>query len=233
MVDTIVDPNAAFESIRIAPAWGWALTALCVLTVAGYAMERPAALHAAVGTIEHMLATSTMFSSLTDAQKQAMVDAAEHPTPIQSVVGAAQVIAVYAIGILFNTSILLAGNAIGEGTANFRRLWAGSVNIAVPTLGLSAVVLGVIALMRGAASFHTTSDLINALPNLGWAFPGLHGRTAGFFAALNVFLIWGLFLNIAMMRKTAQVRGMIAWVFPLLITLVGALLSGMLSAAAG
>ncbi len=71
------------------------------------------------------------------------------------------------IAVLLNTVFMLIGNAIGRGSADFKRLWCGSMNIAVPTIGLSAVILGVIMMLRGADSFNTTLDTMRAIPSLG------------------------------------------------------------------
>jgi hypothetical protein len=223
-LDTIVAPKDAFERLRSAPTWGWACLIAIVLLVGGYTLQRPAQLHASVGTLQHMMATNSIFSSMTDEQKQRAVENASHPSAVQTVFGYAGVIVSLFLAILINSVVLLIGNLAGHGNADFRRLWAGSTNVAVPTFGLNYVVLGIICLVLGPGHFQTSGDLFRAIPGVATIFSGTRGMLGGFLMGINVFTLWGFALNVTMMRVLAGVRGAAAWIAPLIVLLGGAAL---------
>lgn len=232
VIDTVVAPKEACEALRDTPTWGWALIILCVLFIVGYELQRPATLHASVGTIQHMIATNPMMANVSDEQKTQMLEKAQHPDMLSTVLGPVWALLSYLIGILVNATILLVANASG-GKARFSNLWAASVNIAVPTLGLPAIVLGLICILRGPDNFNATSDIIKALPNVGMIAPGLGGIPGGILACLNVFALWGLFLNMQILRWTAGLTGAVVWLVPALITLLSALIGGWFLSFAG
>ena len=228
VVDTIISPKEAFESLRETPTWVWALIALAVTFIIGYEMQRPAALHASVGTMQHMFTTNSFFANMTDAQKAAAMEKAQHPDMLATITGPLWAIATFLIGALFNALFLLIGANVGRGNARFVSLWAASLNISVPTLGLSAIVLGIICLIRGPESFNTTGDLLRSIPSLAMLAPGVTGPLGGMLALLSVFSFWGLWLNMQALRFTAQVTGAMVWVIPVVITLLSTLVGGWL-----
>lgn len=219
VVDTVAAPADAFERLRIAPTWGWALIVALVLMLAGAYLQGPAARHAAVASTQKMMATSTLFANATAEQKQKAIDRAGKQS-IFTYVG--PVLGLF-IAVFFNAVILLIGNAVGRGQADFKRLWCGSMNIAVPTLGLGAIVLGIITMLRGADSFDSGLALARAVPSLGMLVPHASAVTAAFLSSISVFTIWGFFLNATMMRVTAKTSPAIAYAFAALVVLIGAL----------
>ena len=219
VVDTIASPAEAFERQRTAPTWGWALVVAIVLMVIGAYLQAPAAHHAAVAGAQKMVATSTLFANMTDAQKQQAVERAGKPS-VFTYIG--PVIGLF-IAVFFNTIILLLGNAIGRGQADFKRLWAGSMNIAVPTLGIGAIVLGVITMVRGADSFDSTLSLVRAMPGLAMLVPNAGPVLAGFLSAISIFTLWGFYLNATMMRVTAKTSPAMAYTFAAIVVLLGGL----------
>ena len=62
VLDIIVAPKDAFESLRTNPVWGWALLVTLVLMIVGYFLEQPASQHASYGTLQHALATSPLYT---------------------------------------------------------------------------------------------------------------------------------------------------------------------------
>ncbi|HVA32656.1 MAG TPA: hypothetical protein VNG31_00825, partial [Candidatus Baltobacteraceae bacterium] len=126
-LDTIVAPQEAFERLRSAPTWGWAFLIAAVLLVAGNLLQRPAQLHAAAGTMQHLFATNSFFANFTGAQKQQALERATHPTTVQTAIGLIGVVVSLLVAALLNSIVLWAGSAIGRGTANFRNLWAASL----------------------------------------------------------------------------------------------------------
>lgn len=221
VVNTIASPAEAFEALRVAPTWGWACLIALVLLFAGAYLQGPAARHAGAAQVQQMMNTSSFFANMTPAQKQQAIARAGRPSP-WSYAGAAFVLF---LTVFLNTIVMLIGNAVGKGQADFKRLWCGSMNIAVPTLGLGAVVLGVIAMMRGADSFGSTFDLMHAMPSLGSLVHGGPVVLAAFLSGVSIFTLWGVFLNATMLRVTARTSTGVAYVFAILVLLLGAALA--------
>lgn len=224
VLDIIIAPKEAFESLKAKPTWGWALLVAFVLMVVGYFLQQPAAEHATLGSMQHALATNPLYGTLSDEEKQRILARVAHPPAYQTALAIAGLIIVLFVSPLLNAVILLAGSAIARGSGDFKHLFAGSMNIAAPTLGLYAVVLGVICRVLGADHFATMNDVYRAVPGLALLVPGATGKLSGFLGGIQIFSLWGFGLNIGMMRVLAGVKGVIAWLFPLLILVAAAAL---------
>jgi hypothetical protein len=224
VVDIIVAPKDAFESLRENPVWLWALLVALVLMIAGYFLEQPATQHASYGSMQHALATNPLYATLSDEQKQRILARVAHPPAYQTALGIGGLVISLFLATLLNAVILLAGSAVARGTGDFKHLFAGSMNIAVPSLGIFALVLGVICRMLGADHFATIADMYRVVPSLAFLAPGATGRLGTFLGGIQLFALWGCGLNILMMRILAGVRGALAWLVPLLILIAGALL---------
>jgi Yip1 domain len=232
-VDIVIAPKEALEAIRVAPTWGWAFLIAAVLLVGGFFLQKPAATHAQIGSITNMMAHNSLYSSLTDAQKQKAIDGAKNPPAYQTALGIGGLIVIALLAALLNSAILLLANAVGQGSAKFSSLWAGSVNILIPSFGFGSLILGIICMIRGPEAFDTQMELMRAVPGLGMVAPGVTGVLGGFLAAITIFVVWGCYLNVMMMRTTAGVKSAVAWIVPVLILLLGALLGGAGAAFAG
>jgi hypothetical protein len=221
VTNTIAAPSDAFETLRVAPTWGWACLIAIILMAIGSYLQGPATRHAGVVQTQRMMATSSLFANFTPEQKQAAITRAGKASPFSYLF----VIVTLFIVVFLNTLMTLIGNAIGKGQADFKRLWAGSMNIAVPTLGLGAIVLGIITMLRGPDAFNSSMDIATAMPSLAYILP--HGSivAATFLAGFSIFTIWGLFLNATMLRVTAKTSPGFAYGFAALITVLGALLA--------
>lgn len=224
VVDIIVAPKDAFESLRENPVWGWTLLATVVLMIIGYFLQLPATEHASYGTMQHALATSPLYSTLTDEQKARVLARVAHPPAYQAALGIASIVIVLLVAALLNAVILLAGNALAHGTGDFKRLFAGSMAITVPSFGLYSLVLGIILRVLGPDHFATIADIYHAVPGLALLVPGATGKLGAFLAGIQIFSLWGCGLNILMMHVLAGVRNVVAWLFPLLILIGAALL---------
>jgi hypothetical protein len=222
-VDIVIAPLEALKRLRATPTWGWAFLIVFLLMVVGYFLQQPAAEHAAIGTMQHALATSPLYGNLSEEQKARILARVQNPPAYQTALGIAGLIVAIFLATLFNATILLVGNALGRGSGTFARLFAGSMNIAIPTIGIYYVVLGIICRAFGADHFTTTLDVIRAVPGLAAFAPGATGKLGFFLANIQVFALWGVGLNIAMMRVLAQIRNAVAWVFPILILILAAL----------
>lgn len=218
VIDTIASPNEAFERQRTAPTWGWALAITIVLLLAGAYLQGPAARHANAAQTQHMIANSPIYATLSDAKKQQILDRAGKPS-LFSYVG--PVVFLF-VGVLLNTLFMLIGNAVGKGEADFKRLWCGSMNIAVPTLGLGAIVLGVITTMRGPDAFSNGIQLLQAMPSLATLAPNAGVVLVALLAGISVFTVWGFFLNATMLRVTGKTSSAVAYAFAAIVLLLGA-----------
>ena len=69
-LDTIVAPKEAFESIRIAPTWGWALLIAIVLGRCPPISSRPAADARVPANLAKQVATNPQLSSAVPEQQQ-------------------------------------------------------------------------------------------------------------------------------------------------------------------
>jgi hypothetical protein len=221
VINTIAAPSDAFETLRVAPTWGWACLIAIVLLLIGTYLQGPAARHAGVMTTQQMMATSSLFANLTPEKKAEIVARAGQPSVFPYITIA---IVLFVI-VLFNTLFTLIGNAVGKGQADFKRLWAGSMNIAVPTFALGSIVVGIITMLRGPDAFNSTMDVARAMPSLAYLAPHASPALATFLAGISIFSLWGLYLNATMLRVTARTSPGVAWTFAGLITLLGALLA--------
>jgi hypothetical protein len=224
--DTVVAPKEAFGRLRLAPTWGWAFVVAALLLLTGNAMQRPAQIHAAVGSMQRMMATNPLFSNMSDAKKSEAMERASHPSPVQTAFAMAGVVVSLFVAALINSVVMLICAIAGRGEADFRRLWAGSMNIAIPSFGLNYVVVGAICLALGPDHFQTSVDILRTVPGLGTLAPGAHGLLGGALLGINVFTVWGCALNVTMMRYTANVRNAAAWIGPAIVLVGGALITG-------
>lgn len=224
IIDIIVAPKDAFESLRENPAWGWAFLATLILMIIGYFLQQPATQHASYGSMQHALATSPIYATLSDEQKQRILQRVAHPPAYQVALGLTSLVVVLFVASLLNAVILLGANALGRGTGDFKHLFAGSMAITVPSFGVFSVVLGIICRILGPDHFATVADMYRAVPSLALVAPGATERLGAFLAGIQIFSLWGCGLNILMMRVLAGVRNAMAWVVPLLILLGAALL---------
>ncbi|MGB8798836.1 MAG: hypothetical protein WCC70_14930 [Candidatus Aquilonibacter sp.] len=224
-LDTVVAPRHAFESIRNEPKWYLAFLILITLFTIGYILQRPASEHASLRSLRHMLATNAMLANLTDSQRSEILEKAQHHDSGSNIARALMEIVGVAVALLLDALLLFAAVSVSHGSPRFSIAWAASVNIGIATIGLSSLVLGAIAALRGPDSFAASIDLARAIPSLGMFLPGVTGGAAAFFTTLNVFVLWGLFLNAQALRWACNVRGSIVWIGPVAVTLLLALIS--------
>jgi hypothetical protein len=205
IVDTIVAPKEAFESIRIAPTWGWALLITIVLVLLSSYLTTPASIHGAVADWPNTVAKSPQLAGATPEQQQAGLAMAQK---IVSFVWIFVPVFVM-IGILISTIVMLIFNALGRGEGTFAKYWAAQCNISV-AYALGSVVLAVIVLLRGADSFNTAQSVQEALPNLGILVPGT-GKLHSFLSVFTPFSIWAAALSIAALALIGRVPRVQAW----------------------
>ncbi len=219
VVDTIVAPKEAFESIRIAPTWGWALLiAILAGVIASYLMT-PALVHAYPGTFAQQAANDPRIASMSQEQQQTVMAFGEKTLSF----GWIFVIFAIPFGALIAAVIMLVFDKIGHGQGSFAQYWAVACNVGVPVFALGTLVAAIIVLVRGADSFGTIQAVQQATPSLAMLVPGAGVKLTAFLAAITIFALWGLGLNVAAMRIVGRVAAVPAWLAGLAILLIPAL----------
>jgi Yip1 domain len=219
--DVIVAPRAAFAALRERPYAGWAFLIAAVLGTIGAFLLVPAGEHVTTVTFATNPTHDPRIAALSPAELKKTVDvtlAFQHwfwlATPI-----------IVAIGFAVAAVVMLVANAIGGGDGNFRRLFALASNVGIVTFGLAYLVLGLLALARGADSFSSQRDLTTAIPSLAWVAPPDANKLAAILAAFNPFSLWSLALLGIGMQSVARLKPTIAWITAFVLVVCPALIS--------
>jgi hypothetical protein len=222
VVDIIIAPNAAFERIRQVPVWGWAFLVACLLGIAGSLLVGPAVLHAMETSMPAQLAASDAMSKLSPEQQQKQIATImSFSKTFAKFYWVVIPPALLLIGLVQGVIMLIA-NAATRGDGTFKKYYALSITVAVVGSGLSSLVLGVIALVRGADSFETTSSVSSALPSLALLAPGAKGALGGFLGAVNVFYLWATALLALGMSRVGRIPRGAAWATAIIMLLLTA-----------
>jgi hypothetical protein len=233
VVDIIVAPNAAFQRLRVAPTWGWALLIAAILGVIGALLIGPALVHATEVSLPAKLAAMPQIAKLPPDQQQRMIALQLKVTrailqwywlfvPIQLLI----------LG-LFQALVMTIANAISRGDGGFKKYFALSMNVAVVGFGLFSLALGLIVVIRGANSFEQQSAVTGAAPSLGLLVPGAKGALTGFLGTLNVFSLWATALIALGMQRVGRISPAVAWSASIVMLLVGACLAAWGAAQSG
>jgi hypothetical protein len=217
--DTILVPATAFERLRTAPTWGWALVISIVVYAAASFVITPAIIHGFQSMWPAMVASDPRMAAMTPEEQQrglAITVAVMQYSWLISIV-------IVPLVVLVTTIVMLIFNAIGRGSATFASLWAAAANIGVPIMAIGGIVLAIIVMLRGAASFNSTLAVTTALPSLAWIVPGAGPKLTAFLGTFTIFQIWGMVLLYLAMRITARVGTVPAVLAALIVPVVGAL----------
>ena len=202
--------------------WGWAFLIALDLAMIGSYLVTPATIHAVQAGWPAQVNADPRLAGLSPEQQQNALNTALGFIKWSWVFSFIYIL----LGSLIATIIMLVFKAIGRGDAGFKQLWCAAVNISVVSGGVYSLLAGLVALVRGAASYNSTMDAYRALPSLAWLVPGANVKTIAFLAAFNVTGIWAAIL-IAMamvyVAKTSKATGAICAIVVLIIT--GGLLS--------
>jgi hypothetical protein len=223
VVNTVISPKEAFESLREAPTWGWALIITIVVGVVTSYLISPTLLHAFDLSWPAQVAASPRMAAMSDAE------AAQAKHISEMFIGASPIFVLIFVPIfvLLEAVIMLIFNAIGKGSATFKSLWAVSANIAVPAAAIASIVNVIIVMARGVDGFPTMDSVRAAVPSLALLAPHA-GKLTNFLGAFGVFSLWGAGLIVCAMLVTCKTNKAIAWiagivsiVIPALFTLLG------------
>jgi hypothetical protein len=216
-LNMIVAPGEAFEALRNAPTWGWALIVSLVIFLIGNFLAAPAQMHAVHASMVAQLASN---SNLTDAQRSAQLAMVDK----FGTMGWLFAPVILFIVVALQSLIMLIFNAVGGGSATFKHLWASAMNITIPGLALYSLVVGILAMVRGTNSFNSTSDLYLTMPSLAWLAPHASVKTIAFLVYFNPFFIWAAVLIAMAMLIVARIPKVQAYLTAAAIFFGGALI---------
>ena len=215
IVDVIVAPATAFERLRTAPTWGWALIITLVLSAGASIAIIPAVQHAMTVGWPAMVAQNPRLAQLSPEQQQQMLSFTLNIVKFSWIF----VLIGVPFFLIIQTVLMVIFKAIGRGTGSFVSLWAAAVNISVPIATLANVVAAIIVMLRGADSFNSQTAVTSVLPSLALLAPGAAPKVFAFLSGINIFTLWGLVLNYLAMRITAGVGAVPAGCLALILLL--------------
>lgn len=216
--DTIIAPKDAFESIRNVPTWGWALALTIVLSVIGNILLVPALQHAMAAAWPQTVAASPQLSQMSPDRQQSALEMTQKFAGF-AWVGSFISAPVYA---LIAAVVLLIFDKLGRGEGTFGRYFAAACNIGLVGLGLGSLVLGIIATLRGAATFNSQLSVQEAMPSLGTIIPAT-GKLAVFLATVTPFNLWVVGLAVLALLVIGRVPKLQAWLGGIVLFLIPAL----------
>ncbi|HEY5257367.1 MAG TPA: YIP1 family protein [Candidatus Baltobacteraceae bacterium] len=207
VVNTVISPKEAFEALRVAPTWGWALVITIVVAMICSFLEIPALLHAFEAGWPAQVAANPKMAALSTDQLANIKHFSEisfHFSPLIALI-------FVPLFVLFEAFILWILNAIGKGSVGFKALWSVSANVAIPAAAIAAIVNLIIVLARGADSFTSMQSVQAAIPTLALLAPHA-GKLTNFLGAFSPFTIWGAGLIVSAMLITARTNKTVAWI---------------------
>ncbi len=204
VLNVITAPREAFETLRPSPMWGWAFLVATVLTAIGQYLAMPATVHAMQASWPAQVASNPQLAGAPPSAQQnalnisiAIVRWSWVWSPIIVLVGA-----------LVAAIVMVIFKALGRGDAGFKQLWCAAMNVAVVSAGVSSLIMGLIAVVRGAASYETTRDAYKAIPSLAWLVPQAGLKLSAFLAGINVVSVWAtVLIAMAMIYVARTSRG--------------------------
>ncbi|HEV3155338.1 MAG TPA: YIP1 family protein [Candidatus Baltobacteraceae bacterium] len=220
--NVIVAPREAFETLRTAPTWGWALLIAFVLTAIGQYLVTPATIHAVQASWPAQVAANPSLAGMTPEQQQRALNVSV------SFIRWAWIFSIISlfIGCFVTTIVMVIFKAIGRGDAGFKQLWCAAVNISIVSFGVYSILAGLVAMVRGAASYNSTADAYRAIPSLAWLVPGAGLKTVAFLAAFNVTGIWSaVLISMALIYVARTSKGVAAACGVAVLVVSGALLA--------
>jgi hypothetical protein len=207
VLNTIAAPKEAFEALREAPTWGWALlTTLVLIAISSFLMV-PAIQHSIDASWAQTVASNPRLAGMSEDKL------ASAKTFTMMIVGFSPIFVIVGtfVAMLIQTMIMLIFNAIGRGSGTFKSYWAASWNIAVVAAGIGSLLLAIIIMLRGVDSFATQTSVQAAMPSLGWLAPHL-GKLTNFLGAITIFSVWAAWLVVMAMSGVGRVSRPLAWI---------------------
>ena len=221
VVDIIITPGAAFARIRQVPTWGWALLAASAFGIVGFLLALPASMHALEVAGPALYGTNPAVTQLPPDKQPAMIERMISVGRIVIEIQSFLVPIFLLLGGLFSALVMTIANAISRGDGNFKRFFALALTVSVVS-AIGLLLNGVIALVRGPASYETMQSVQGSLPSLALLAPGAGHKLAAFLSVLNITAIWATVLTALGMVAVGRIKPPIAWSAAIVMLLAGA-----------
>ncbi len=199
-INVIAAPSEAFATLRVAPTWGWAFLIAVVLTAVGQYLGIHAAVHAMQTSWPAQVAANP---ALAGASAQSQQNALNVSLSVLRWVWVFSPILVL-VGAFVGALVMFVVKAAARGDATFKQLWCAAMNVAVVSAGISALLTGVIAVVRGPDTFNSPADTYEAIPSLAWIVPHASIKSGAFLAGFNVVSVWAAVLIALAMTHLAR-----------------------------
>ncbi len=206
-IDTIIAPKEAFESLRSAPTWGWALAISIVVAMLGGYLIIPANLHAIAADWPNMIAKSPQLAGLSADQQQAQLAIVQKFTGF----GFLSFVLVVPIFNLIVAASMARCNALGRGEGSFAKYWAAACNIGMIGFGIGSILIAGIVIARGADSFNSPQAIAQAVPSLAMLAPEGSPKLGAFLNSFSPIALWTAGLSIVAMLTIGRVPKLQAW----------------------
>ncbi len=204
-LDMIVAPQAAFERLAVAPTWIWGFLIASLVAIVYSFVSLGAVIHVMDTSVPAVLAHNAQIAALPAAQQQKQITMILGIQHLLAKFGwIIQPIAILLIGLI-QTVIMFIVNAAAKGKANFARLWALSMNVAVVGYGVMYLIGMIVILVRGPEAFDTALSLANTVPGLGMLAPASAPVLGAFLATFSITNIWAAVLFAMGMRTIARI----------------------------
>jgi hypothetical protein len=215
LLDVIVAPRSAFESLREQPQWFVAFVVVSILGLIGGLLLLPANEHVMSGVFAQQMQTNPQLATMTP-EKQQQVLGYQMLAIHWGWVGAPLFVL---IGTLVGSLLLfIAGKIVGS-PAGFSRFFALEMNIGLVGFGFSYLLLGILAQLRGPDSFGSQHELMGSIPSLGML---ASGKLGAFLGTFNPIYIWNAALLGLGLQGVAGFKPRSAWITAVVLFLIGA-----------
>ena len=217
VVNVVVVPQAAFDSIRERPTWFVAFVVVSLLSMAGSLLSVPAMSHAVRIWYPAQLAADPNSASLPPERVAQLTDFTVAVIHYQWLANPIIVL----LGALLTAVVLLVVCTIAKGDAGFNRLFALAMNVGVVTLGLFGIVTGTIVALRGSDAFASPLEVQAAIPSLAWLAPAAGPKVMAALSAVNPFTIWSFVLLALGTATVARVSRAVGFAASAAVTVLG------------
>jgi hypothetical protein len=212
-LSVLTAPTAAFERLRVAPTWGWAMIGTLVLLLVSTFISMPEIMKVAHIAQEQAL---TQMSADRQAVARQSMQSMQGIFPIFAIIG---VLVVTWIVWLLSAIVYALGGALSGAVARFGLAWVVSVNLSI-IAGVGALVNAIILAARGPDAISSALDQY-ALPSLGMLVHD-NVKMATFLNTYNLDYLWLYVVAVIALERTLTMKRPAAIVTVVVLSLIGA-----------
>jgi len=225
--DVFVDPEHGLQKVWHASSVLIPILVLLICFCLGSGLQSRALHNVQATSQQQNFAVDS--ASLTQTQRQAVEETRSAPVShdvTNWAIGFVAVIIVLGLGAVLAATTVM----IGGGTLKMLRVFAVTMYIAVPTLGLYLVLSGLLIGIEDPTHFETYASLTPRVPSISYLAPFVTSAFwRAFWGAINPFSAWALFLYFVFFAKVAKVNRAAAIVGASIIVVSGAILQGLVA----